>query len=80
LARTITTQAEGTFNVAGMFALSAFVILIDLGATLVERRLLIWQPNVADGRSLYFIHHCEEQSDEAIQFLAGLWIALLGSQ
>ncbi|MDB5504351.1 MAG: putative transporter, permease protein [Tardiphaga sp.] len=41
-------QAEGTFDVAGVFAgmivLSAFVILIDLAVTLVERRLLVWRP------------------------------------
>jgi NitT/TauT family transport system permease protein len=32
-----------------MFVLSAFVILIDMGVTLVERRLLVWRP-VAAGR------------------------------
>jgi NitT/TauT family transport system permease protein len=41
-------QGEGTFDVAGVFAgmivLSAFVILIDLAVTLVERRLLVWKP------------------------------------
>ena len=46
-------QAEGVFDVAGVFAgmfvLSAFVILIDYGVTLVERRLLVWRPTV-DGR------------------------------
>ncbi|WP_298885092.1 ABC transporter permease [uncultured Bradyrhizobium sp.] len=46
-------QAEGVFDVAGVFAgmfvLSAFVILIDFGVTLVERRLLVWRPT-ADGR------------------------------
>lgn len=46
-------QAEGVFDVAGVFAgmfvLSAFVILIDHGVTLVERRLLVWRPTV-DGR------------------------------
>ena len=41
-------QAEGVF--AGMFVLSAFVILIDIGVTLVERRLLVWRPDAADGR------------------------------
>jgi len=44
-------QAEGVFDVAGVFAgmfvLSAFVILIDMGVTLVERRLLIWRPAAA---------------------------------
>ncbi|BAM88079.1 putative ABC transporter permease protein [Bradyrhizobium oligotrophicum S58] len=47
-------QAEGIFDVAGVFAgmfvLSAFVILIDVGVTLVERRLLVWRPDAADGR------------------------------
>jgi NitT/TauT family transport system permease protein len=41
-------QAEGMFDIAGVFAgmfvLAAFVILIDFGVTLVERRLLIWRP------------------------------------
>jgi len=45
-------QAEGVFDVAGVFAgmfvLSAFVILIDIGVTLVERRLLVWRPTAAD--------------------------------
>nr|AAN40987.1 TauC protein [Bradyrhizobium japonicum] len=47
-------QAEGVFDVAGVFAgmfvLSAFVILIDFGVTLVERRLLVWRPTALDGR------------------------------
>ncbi|MGY4306901.1 NitT/TauT family transport system permease protein [Bradyrhizobium sp. USDA 4369] len=47
-------QAEGVFDVAGVFAgmfvLSAFVILIDIGVTLVERRLLVWRPDATDGR------------------------------
>jgi NitT/TauT family transport system permease protein len=47
-------QAEGVFDVAGVFAgmfvLSAFVILIDMGVTLVERRLLVWRPTAVDGR------------------------------
>ena len=47
-------QAEGVFDVAGVFAgmfvLSSFVILIDMGVTLVERRLLVWRPAAADGR------------------------------
>ena len=47
-------QAEGIFDVAGVFAgmfvLSAFVLLIDFGVTLVERRLLVWRPAAADGR------------------------------
>jgi NitT/TauT family transport system permease protein len=47
-------QAEGIFDVAGVFAgmfvLSAFVILIDFGVTLVERRLLVWRPEATEGR------------------------------
>ena len=47
-------QAEGVFDVAGVFAgmfvLSAFVILIDFGVTLVERRLLVWRPAASEGR------------------------------
>ena len=47
-------QAEGVFDIAGVFAgmfvLSIFVILIDVGVTLVERRLLVWRPAAADGR------------------------------
>ena len=46
-------QAEGVFDVAavfaGMFVLSAFVILIDMVVTLVERRLLVWRPVAAEG-------------------------------
>lgn len=41
-------QAEGMFDVAGVFAgmfvLAAFVLVIDFGVTLVERRLLVWRP------------------------------------
>src|SRR6202011_3320644 len=48
-------QAEGIFDVAGVFAgmfiLSAFVILIDLAVTLVERRLLVWRPDVGEARA-----------------------------
>jgi NitT/TauT family transport system permease protein len=48
-------QAEGVFDVAGVFAgmfvLSAFVIVIDLAVTLVERRLLVWRPNAGEGRA-----------------------------
>ena len=44
-------QAEGTFDVggvfAGMFVLSAFVILIDMAVTVVEKRLLVWRPTAA---------------------------------
>ncbi len=47
-------QAEGVFDVAGVFAgmfvLSAFVLLIDFGVSLVERRLLVWRPEAALSR------------------------------
>jgi NitT/TauT family transport system permease protein len=35
---------------AGMFVLSAFVILIDMAVSLVERRLLVWRPVAAESR------------------------------
>src|SRR5215510_12803984 len=48
-------QAEGVFDVAGVFAgmlvLAAFVIGIDLLVTLVERRLLVWRPVAAETRT-----------------------------
>ena len=48
-------QAEGIFDVAavfaGMFVLSAFVILIDIFVTLVEKRLLVWRPNAGEARA-----------------------------
>jgi NitT/TauT family transport system permease protein len=41
-------QAEGVFDVAGVFAgmfvLAVFVLVIDGVVTLVERRLLVWRP------------------------------------
>ncbi len=44
-------QAEGVFDVAGVFAgmfvLAAFVLVIDWMVTLVERRLLVWRPETA---------------------------------
>ena len=47
-------QAEGALDVTGVFAgivvLAAFVILIDWGVTLVERRLLAWQPVAVEAR------------------------------
>jgi NitT/TauT family transport system permease protein len=47
-------QAEGVFDVAGVFAgmivLAAFVLVIDWGVTLVERRLLVWRPEAAAGQ------------------------------
>src|SRR3954468_12900662 len=47
-------QAEGVFDVAavfaGMFVLSAFVLLIDFAVTLVERRLLVWRRAPTEGR------------------------------
>lgn len=48
-------QAEGMFDIAGVFAgmfvLAAFVIAIDLGVTLIERRLLVWRPQVHGEKS-----------------------------
>jgi len=48
-------QAEGVFDVAGVFAgmfvLGVFVILIDTVVTLVERRLLVWRPVAAETQS-----------------------------
>jgi NitT/TauT family transport system permease protein len=48
-------QAEGVFDVAGVFAgmlvLAAFVIGIDWLVTLVERRLLVWRPVAAETRT-----------------------------
>jgi len=47
-------QAEGVFDVAGVFAgmfvLATFVIVIDTVVSLVEKRLLIWRPAVGDAR------------------------------
>ena len=41
-------QAEGTFDInavfAGILVLTAFALLLDWIVTLVERRLLVWQP------------------------------------
>lgn len=41
-------EAEGVFDVtgvfAGMFVLAVFVLVVDYGVTLVERRLLAWSP------------------------------------
>ena len=48
-------QAEGVFDVAGVFAgmvvLAVFVVAIDLVVTGIERRLLIWRPTAADTRT-----------------------------
>jgi NitT/TauT family transport system permease protein len=47
-------QAEGVFDVAGVFAgmvvLAAFVLLIDWAVTLIERRLLVWRPEAGARR------------------------------
>jgi NitT/TauT family transport system permease protein len=47
-------QAEGVFDVAGVFAgmliLAAFVVAIDGVVTLMERRLLVWRPDIARGQ------------------------------
>ncbi len=46
-------QAEGVFDVAGVFAgmivLAVFVVAIDLLVTKVENRLLVWRPNASQG-------------------------------
>jgi NitT/TauT family transport system permease protein len=47
-------QAEGVFDVAGVFAgmlvLAAFVLLVDGCVGLIEQRLLVWRPPAADSR------------------------------
>src|ERR1700693_4090973 len=47
-------QAEGIFDVAGVFAgmfvLAAFVLVIDGIVTMVEKRLLVWRPLASDSR------------------------------
>jgi NitT/TauT family transport system permease protein len=47
-------QAEGVFDVAGVFAgmfvLATFVIVIDTIVSRIEKRLLIWRPVVGDAR------------------------------
>ena len=44
-------QAEGVFDVTGVFSgmliLMIFVIIIDTGVTMAERRLLVWRPTQA---------------------------------
>ena len=49
-------QAEGVFDVVGVFSgmlvLSAFVVLIDAGVSMIERRLLVyWRPDGAANNS-----------------------------
>jgi len=48
-------QAEGTFDVAGVFAgmgvLAAFVLVIDGLVSLAEKRLLVWRPVAAETRT-----------------------------
>jgi NitT/TauT family transport system permease protein len=48
-------QAEGVFDVAGVFAgmvvLTAFVLAIDALVTMAERRLLVWRPPPAQSRN-----------------------------
>ena len=47
----IIQQAEGVFDVTGVFAgmavLTAFVLIIDWGVTVIENRLLAWRPQMA---------------------------------
>ena len=48
-------QAEGTFDVAGVFAgmvvLAAFVLVIDGLVSVAEKRLLVWRPVAAETRT-----------------------------
>src|SRR6201994_322872 len=48
-------QAEGVFDVAGVFAgmfvLAAFVLVVDWVVTLAERRLLVWRPVAMGGQT-----------------------------
>ena len=48
-------EAEGVFDVAGVFAgmfiLAVFVVIIDWIVTLVERRLLVWRPVASETRT-----------------------------
>jgi NitT/TauT family transport system permease protein len=48
-------QAEGVFDVAGVFAgmfvLAVFVVMIDAVVSLIEQRLLVWRPVAADTRA-----------------------------
>jgi NitT/TauT family transport system permease protein len=48
-------QAEGVFDVAGVFAgmvvLTAFVLAIDWLVTIAERRLLVWRPLATETRN-----------------------------
>ncbi len=48
-------QAEGVFDVAGVFAgmfvLAAFVIVIDAVVSLIEKRLLVWRPEVTGSQA-----------------------------
>ena len=45
-------QAEGVFDVAGVFAgmivLAVFVVAIDFVVTMVENRLLVWRPTAGE--------------------------------
>lgn len=51
----IILQAEGIFDIAGVFAgmfvLAAFVLVIDAFVTWVERRLLVWRSAAAETRT-----------------------------
>ncbi|MEA2977626.1 MAG: sulfonate transport system permease protein [Alphaproteobacteria bacterium] len=48
-------QAEGVFDVAGVFAgmfvLAAFVLVLDGLVSVIERRLLVWRPIAAETRA-----------------------------
>jgi NitT/TauT family transport system permease protein len=49
-------QAEGTFDInsvfAGILVLTAFALLLDWMVTLVERRLMVWQPRSGETERL----------------------------
>ncbi len=48
-------QAEGVFDVAGVFAgmlvLAAFVLVVDGVVSVIEQRLLVWRPVAAESRT-----------------------------
>ncbi len=44
----VISQAEGVFDTTSVFAgivvLAAFVVILDIGVSLIEKRLLVWRP------------------------------------
>jgi NitT/TauT family transport system permease protein len=75
-------QAEGIFDVAGVFAgmliLAAFVIVIDAGVSIVEKRLLVWRPVVTEGRGVRqaFTAGAYSGTGASLGFLAQLFVEL----